>query len=85
MEMPDLEECIVCYEETLRFSYFPCNHKVCTVCFPKLRQCPLCQTEIRIQIRPEREIERGDKCKLCCSIFFMMAFCVWCLKITRTI
>jgi len=85
MEMPDLEECIICYEERIKFMSFPCKHKVCTVCFPKLHQCPLCQTEIRIQIIPEREIERCDTCKICCSIFFIMAFSVWCLKMTRTI
>ena len=86
IEIPMLEECIICYEETLQFSHFPCKHKVCQACFPKLHQCPLCQTEIRIQIRPEiREPERDQTCKLCCSIFFIMAFCVWCLKITRTI
>ena len=81
IEMPDLEECIICYEETIKFMFFPCNHKVCQVCFPKLHQCPLCQTELR----PIPEIEhRGESCKVCLSILVIMSFCIWCLKITHT-
>jgi hypothetical protein len=40
-----MEECIICMNETIHFTFFPCAHKVCDVCFPKLRKiCPLCQT-----------------------------------------
>ena len=89
IEMPELEECIICYEETVRFIKFPCNHKVCSGCFPKLRQCPLCQTDIRIQIRPEIRVEirepRCEMCMLCFTILFITAFCLWSLKLTRTI
>ena len=87
--MPELEECIICYEENVRFIKFPCNHKACSVCFPKLHQCPLCQTELRIQITPEIRVEiresRCETCKLCFCIIIIMSFCVWCLHITHTI
>ena len=86
IEMPELEECIICYEETVTFMNFPCKHKVCPVCFPKLHQCPLCQTELQKRIqRPTERDPRCETCTLCCSIFFITAFCIWCLKMTRTI
>ncbi len=41
-----MEECIICFHETDKFTYFPCTHKVCSLCFPKLpnQLCPLCET-----------------------------------------
>ncbi len=89
IEMPNLEECIICYEENVRFMTFPCNHKACSICFPKLRQCPLCQTEIQrqeVQVQREPEIEeKYETCKLCFSILAITSFCIWCLHITHTI
>ena len=86
IEMPDLEECIICYEETVQFMSFTCKHKVCSACFPKLHQCPLCQIEIHREIDVVPEIERKcETLKLCFSMIFIMTFCVWCLHITRTI
>jgi hypothetical protein len=40
-----MEECIVCFEERDPIA-FPCGHKVCGVCYPKLKRCPLCNYEI---------------------------------------
>jgi hypothetical protein len=40
-----MEECIVCFEERDPIA-FPCGHKVCAVCYPKLNRCPLCNYEI---------------------------------------
>lgn len=36
-----MEECIICFEEN-DFVTFRCNHKVCVLCYPKLKRCPLC-------------------------------------------
>ena len=40
-----MEECIVCFEEREPIA-FPCGHKVCAVCYPKLKRCPLCNYEV---------------------------------------
>ena len=45
-----MEECIVCFEEREPIA-FPCGHKVCAVCYPKLKRCPLCNYEV-ITITP---------------------------------
>lgn len=44
-------ECSVCYYDPndaaapcASFVSFPCTHKVCNVCFPKLDVCPICRT-----------------------------------------
>ena len=46
-----MEECIVCFEERDPIA-FPCGHKVCAVCYPKLKRCPLCNYEVIIPITP---------------------------------
>ena len=46
-----MEECIVCFEERDPIA-FPCGHKVCGVCYPKLKRCPLCNYEVIIPITP---------------------------------
>lgn len=78
------EECIICFEETEEFLFFPCQHKVCSTCFPKLHQCPLCQpiTKIRVQrIEIRERSDAADHCKLCCSAIIIMMFCIWCFHI----
>jgi len=40
-----MEECIICFEEN-DFVTFRCNHKVCVLCYPKLKRCPLCNIPI---------------------------------------
>lgn len=40
-----MEECIICFEERELIA-FPCAHKVCVVCYPKLKRCPLCNYEV---------------------------------------
>jgi hypothetical protein len=42
-----MEECIVCFEEKEHIA-FPCAHKVCVECYPKLKRCPLCNYEVVI-------------------------------------
>ena len=43
-----MEECIICFHETDEFAYFPCTHKVCELCLPKLHTqlCPICDTSL---------------------------------------
>jgi hypothetical protein len=57
-----MEECIICFHETDEFAYFPCTHKVCEMCLPKLptQLCPICDTSLyeaklveEIQVEPE--------------------------------
>ena len=44
-----MEECIVCFEEKEPIA-FPCGHKVCIVCYPKLTRCPLCNYEVVVYL-----------------------------------
>jgi len=39
-----MEECFICMEDQDKFVVFPCNHKVCVLCFSKLKDknCPIC-------------------------------------------
>ena len=85
IEMPlKKEECIICFEETEDFMFFPCQHKVCPVCFPKLHQCPLCQTISKNRtVRSERRDIPPDYCQICCSIVIIMMFCIWCLHLVN--
>lgn len=57
-----MEECIICFEEN-DFVTFPCNHKVCVLCYPKLKRCPLCNIPINetlnaivIEVRPFTQV-----------------------------
>ena len=45
-----MDECIICFEETTDFVIFPCDHKVCVVCYPKLKRCPLCNSELYVEV-----------------------------------
>ena len=78
-----MEECIICFDEKDSFTFFPCKHKVCTVCFPLLvantNRCPLCnqriiletsEVELIIQpIRHPRYIHYLDVCKIYIILF----------------
>jgi hypothetical protein len=57
-----MEECIICFEEN-DFVTFRCNHKVCVLCYPKLKRCPLCNIPINetsnaiiIEVRPFTQV-----------------------------
>ena len=55
-----MEECIICFEEYTDFITFPCNHKVCVFCYPKLKRCPLCNITINetivIEVNPVAQV-----------------------------
>jgi hypothetical protein len=70
-EADDPSECPVCYYDPnekespcTKFEAFPCTHKVCDACFPKLSECPICRTAkdgTPGSVRQEREErERAD-------------------------
>ena len=44
-----MEECFICMEEQDKFIVFPCKHKVCVLCFSKLKDklCPMCEIPYR--------------------------------------
>ena len=48
-----MEECIICFEEVTNFVIFPCHHKVCVICYPKLKRCPMCNSEFAEVIQPD--------------------------------
>lgn len=61
----DPSECPVCYYDPKdkeapcsKFEVFPCTHKVCDKCFPRLSECPICRTSkdgTPGRVRQERE------------------------------
>ena len=56
-----MEECVICFEEYTDFVRFPCNHKVCVLCYPKLKRCPLCnipKTTIVIEVTPVSQVSQ---------------------------
>ena len=56
-----MEECIICFEEYTDFVTFPCDHKVCVLCYPKLKRCPLCnipKTTIVIEVTPVSQVSQ---------------------------
>ena len=57
-----MEECIICFEETIEFNFYICAHKVCKNCYPKIKVCPICNTprEIEIIIHPRHSVHVED-------------------------
>lgn len=55
-----MEECIICFEEYTDFVTFPCDHKVCVLCYPKLKRCPLCNIPktIVIEVTPVSQVSQ---------------------------
>ena len=39
-----MEECMVCFEERQDFKSYSCNHKLCSECYNKINNCPLCKS-----------------------------------------
>ena len=76
-----MEECVICFEETTKFKFFDCNHKVCNVCYPKIIAirpvCPLCNQAIISIIRAEYDIERESIIyKLICLIILIICILI---------
>ena len=78
-----MEECIICFEETNQFVFFPCAHKVCAQCHKQISRCPLCnydlehqciRTNIQIQlVRTQPQIPKSYACSRICA-FFLLTF-----------
>jgi hypothetical protein len=45
-----MEECIICFDETSEFIFYSCTHKVCANCYPKITNCPMCNTPREIVV-----------------------------------
>lgn len=79
MDKSNMEECIICFDETDQFIVFICKHKTCEKCYPLIMEqrpnCPLCNRSLLIdnQIRfipiRERQIQPRFTCNLCVVIF----------------
>ncbi len=41
-----IDYCCVCSEYNLQMFIDNCNHKVCTLCYPLLKNCPICMVDI---------------------------------------
>jgi hypothetical protein len=84
-----MEECMICFDEKETFIFFPCNHKVCHVCFPLLvsytNKCPLCNAIIeplneldssfQLIVQHENSIPTVA-CLDSCRIYCMIFVCV---------
>ena len=77
-----MEECIICFEETEKFMFFSCRHKVCPICFPKLNRCPLCQEYIITIEVPTRPTNYRN---LCYSFALMIGLVVSCFHLFRRV
>ena len=73
-----MEECIICFDETIEFMYYNCSHKVCAKCYPKIKVCPMCKTPVEIVvIQPIRvqpiavSVYTTYKMLCCISLCFM--------------
>jgi len=85
-----MEECMICFDEKETFIFFPCNHKVCHVCFPLLvsytNKCPLCNAIIeplneldssfQLIVQPEIVPTLYIRCLNSCRIYCMIFMCV---------
>ena len=84
-----MEECIICFEETTEFVFFPCSHKVCTVCKPALPKevCPLCNASFAtitpmtpitpiIVNPPRQEVPFSNCMKLSCCLLCSFLFVI---------
>jgi hypothetical protein len=82
-----LEECIICFEETDNFMFFPCIHKVCPLCFPKLIRCPICQSNIitinQPQVREQTQSIIRDDVKIFCFVIIIIIFFIWVIYICK--
>ena len=76
-----MEECIICFDETPHFVFFPCAHKVCVSCYKRLARCPVCNyphesERLEIRVVPDIQVERRMPRKvstssIACGIFVM--------------
>lgn len=75
MSNMDIEECLVCFDETHQFQIFLCGHKVCVNCYPRLRstKCPVCNQTIEVAEPPYSL----SKCGCCCMVSTILGMAVY--------
>lgn len=71
-----MEECIICFDETIQFVFFPCAHKVCTQCYKRLVRCPICNYDPEIQQRTIQlvrtpQIQTSNTCSRISALFVL--------------
>lgn len=73
-----MEECIICFEETTQFVFFPCAHKVCSECHKRLQKCPLCNytVDLEIQLVQPRQTQKYTCSRICGIFLFSFIVCV---------
>jgi len=75
-----MEECIICFEETREFIFFPCAHKVCSECHKRIVRCPICNytfdPEIQLVVTRVRteHIQTYPVCSMLCGLFALTIF-----------
>ena len=74
--MVDLEECLVCFDETNQFQVFLCGHKVCVQCYPRLRsnKCPVCNQPIQI-------LQTYSTVHMKCGVLIMICVIIICMYV----
>ena len=72
-----MEECIICFDETTQFVFFPCAHKVCSECHKRIHRCPLCNytVDLEIQLVPI-PIQKATCSRICGIFLFSFVVCV---------
>lgn len=82
-----MEECIICFEDCTDFVSFPCDHKVCVLCYPKLKRCPLCNIEVIVNdthASQDRESQLFDYyiiVRLVCYLIIVIIFLLFIPKL----
>jgi hypothetical protein len=69
-----MEECIICFEETTQFVFFPCAHKVCAECRKQIHRCPICNYAFdQEEVRPRVQIVQlpSSTCSRMCGLFVL--------------
>lgn len=65
-----MEECIICFEETTEFIFFPCAHKVCASCYKRIDRCPICNT-VDLEIQQPIIPQQSSTCSRWCGLFVL--------------
>ena len=66
-----MEECFICFNETNKFIIFECGHKMCRLCYPRLKTpfCPVCNAVIKVY--HEENYHGSILGSLCCCLIFI--------------
>jgi len=73
-----MEECIICFDETTQYVFFPCAHKVCVHCYKRLDRCPICNSlgdipELHLDPEPQVIPRRVSPSTIACAMLFLFS------------